>query len=696
MTAQVAPADDLSAVWAKTLAASETQVSAPIGKNDKMPKNPGDDAPLTDRPFPDLGPVRAALEERAGSRKQHPGMAHEAAELASYNEAPTAAAEILGAAALRKSNEPPQPAVSPVFDPASLDLPPRPQSAFDAAAPVPAPRPDEDFSPAPTATRNTFIEAARRNAQRQTVAKKDANPHSLIGRAMARFQTAQEAKAASAPFAEAPPMTLAEKAGKKAKAKPAKQAAEMPVAVEDDTTIVPLEQDSINVDARPVDIDLPPQESFLTRHRRPILLGATLVAVSVLTLNLVNQRLAEAGAGQKNSGTATAAVPASPAAALTPEPKSAVGPTSLTTSPDLPAAKVGALPAAPRVIPMVDSLTTGSIDPSAAMNFSKPAEISMMPSILSPTSLTAQDLSGPTAAKPEPAPPAVASPVHVDLPPVNVGPLALRQAAANGDPRAQFEVAAIFTEGRAVPEDLKQAAAWYERAAAQGFAPAQYRLGNLYESGKGVEKDLQQARLWYQRAAEAGNRMSMHNLAALYAGGQLGKQDFPPAAEWFEQAAMRGMTDSQFNLGMLYARGLGVTQNLATSYKWFSLAARSGDKDAAKARDDVARSLDAAAVSKVNEELAAWKPVSIALVANFAPIGTWQKDFDPGQPITEKAVVSKVQEALQRLGYDVGTADGVAGVKTIDAIRSFEQATGMSQIGKINPRLLAVLGSQPV
>jgi len=59
-------------------------------------------------------------------------------------------------------------------------------------------------------------------------------------------------------------------------------------------------------------------------------------------------------------------------------------------------------------------------------------------------------------------------------------------------------------------------------------------------------------------------------------------------------------------------------------------------------------------------------------------------------------VVAGVQMALRQLGFDIGTPDGVAGPKTADAIRSFERSTGMSESGTINPRLLAVLGSQPV
>ena len=211
-----------------------------------------------------------------------------------------------------------------------------------------------------------------------------------------------------------------------------------------------------------------------------------------------------------------------------------------------------------------------------------------------------------------------------------------------------------------------------------------------------MAKNLEEAKLWYQRSADAGNRMAMHNLAALYASGQLGDQEFESAAEWFTKAANLGMTDSQFNLGMLYARGLGVEQNFETSYKWFSLAARSGDADATKARDDVAKSLTADAVSRVNGEVSGWKAQQIDLAANFAPLGTWSAKFEPGQAITTRDVVSKVQAALNRLGYNVGTPDGVAGPKTAEAITAFESGTGMAPSGKINPRLLAVLGSQPV
>ncbi|MDB5563331.1 MAG: PodJL [Hyphomicrobiales bacterium] len=690
-----APAADVADTtpdWAKSIVAARPPASTPVIKNDAMPTNPGIDAPLTDRGFPDLGTVRAALEAKTAQRTQHPGLA-QSAEPTPYDDPSPVTAGMLGGATPRHAAE--MPFEPPAFSPtSSVAPPPRPVSSFDnhaedlfkpESAPPPAPaRAEEVAPPAQTVNRNTFIEAARRSTQRQAATKTQPAGNSLIGRAMARFQNAgaDAGKPAAAPVA-------AETPSKKLKDRLAKAPVEAPGAIE---PLAPMEQDSISVEAEPARIELEPKESFLTRHRKPILLGATIVAVSVLTLNLVSQRLASSDGSH---GSATTTPVPDTTSAPKPAPQSSIAPSSLPLRLDAPSDTATALPAAPRVIPMVDSTTTGSIDPSAAMNFTAPPETTPMPSILSPVSLSSKEFVRTTPA-PGPQPAAAASPVQVEMPPEAVGPLLLRQSASNGDARAQFEVAAIYSEGRVVPEDQKTAAVWYERAAAQGFGPAQYRLGNLYESGKGVTKDLEQARLWYQRAAEAGNRMSMHNLAALYASGQLGKQEFASAAEWFEQAATRGMTDSQFNLGMLYARGLGVTQNLATSYKWFSLAAKRGDKDAAKARDDVARSLDAATVGKINGEVDSWKPSGINLAANFAPIGTWAKNFDPGQPIAAKDVVSKVQQALQRLGYDIGSPDGVAGAKTADAIKAFEQATGMSQVGKINPRLLAVLGSQPV
>jgi localization factor PodJL len=633
------------------------------GRGDNMPISPAVERPLIEKPFPSPD-IRGALDAKNGPRMRHPGL-HDDEEPPDFSEMSPLTPEMLGGARPRAS-EPVSPDDRQPFDPSKATLPPRPVSPFDTEEPEsfttpppeafsasPAAEPDEPEFPAPavtTSSRNTFMEAQRRAAQRHNPPT-SVGAGSLLGRAMARFQAGKEIDEQEKVEADAPKVSR----WKRRKAEPRVEA---PVAAET-APPAPDDDDQIEID------EIEKKESFLSRHRKPILLAASIVALAFLTINLINQRMSQqaAPAAESEAPAETSAIEA-PAALV---------------EDSAPIAETAEL-SGPRVIPMVDSLAAG-VDPIVTANFAP----------------------SPTRAAGAAMPPALGtdafqstSPVKVDLPPDTIGPIALRQAAANGDPRAQFEVAAIYTEGKVLPADLKLAGVWYERSAAQGFAPAQYRLGNLYENGQGLVKDLEQARLWYQRAAEAGNRMSMHNLAALYASGNLGKQEFASAAEWFEQAAGRGMTDSQFNLGMLYARGLGVEQDLESSYRWFALAARSGDQDAAKARDDIARSLAADVLKQLNDELAKWKPVTIDIPANFAPIGTWSATFDPGPVVKETDVVLGVQTLLQRLGFDVGNPDGVAGPKTAEAIRAFEKATGMSESGQINPRLLAVLSSQPV
>lgn len=553
-----------------------------------------------------------------------------------------------------------QPADEPkgfMIDPEAIERPAKPMSSFSQSRSPFEAAARETETPAAqgvsSATRSSFIEAARRSARQPEPEALESK--SLIGRALARFQRAE---------AEA------------TETGPAEPFLAVPEAIE---------QPAVQPEAFGTSEE--PTPGFLARNRRALLLGTALIVAIALAVPLILDRQATATTESVQAiepvvetpipAAEPEAAPVEPAAPVSAEPEtletgSADGLTSavrvIEQQPSLTAARVDA--ATINALPYLDPIQTASIDTASPL----PTDDGAARAIETMTS----------AALPE-----IAVPDGIE-------PAELAAAAEAGDRFAQFEIGAILTEGTLVEQDFAQAAAWYERSAAQGFAPAQYRLGSLYESGRGVERDLEMARLWYQRAAEAGNRMSMHNLASLYAGGELETQDFESAAHWFEEAATRGMTDSQFNLGMLHARGLGVEQDFEQSYVWFSLAARAGDQDAATSRDDVARSLDAAAVQRLDDTIAAWSPAEFDLAANFAPIGTWDETFDPGPSIANTDVVLRVQMLLGKLGYEIGTPDGIAGPRTREAIASFERETGMSESGAVNPRLLAVLGSQPV
>ncbi len=221
------------------------------------------------------------------------------------------------------------------------------------------------------------------------------------------------------------------------------------------------------------------------------------------------------------------------------------------------------------------------------------------------------------------------------LPPVTVGPLSLRIAAAKGDPSAEFEVGARMAEGKGPNQDFKQAARWYQRSASKGFAQSQYRLGTLFERGLGVKKDMSRARLWYERAAQSGNIKAMHNLAVLAAGRNAQSPDYTKAAQWFQQAADHGLSDSQYNLAVLFENGLGVEQNLTKSYQYTALAARSGDAEATRRRQSLKQKLSESELAKAEAWIKSWRRKPVDNLANDARVaGTaWQSRESAGYTV---------------------------------------------------------------
>jgi TPR repeat protein len=174
----------------------------------------------------------------------------------------------------------------------------------------------------------------------------------------------------------------------------------------------------------------------------------------------------------------------------------------------------------------------------------------------------------------------------------NMSEAEVQALAAQGDPRAQYELATRLLMRQEKGPDAKVAADWLEKAANQGFALAQLRLGILYGKGVGVNRDYTLARKWFQTAAEKGNALAMHNLAVLLSEGHGRKPNHTTANAWFRKAAELGVMDSQYNLGLDYMQGLGVERDLVQAYAWFAAAGAAGDTKASKKRKEIAALLD--------------------------------------------------------------------------------------------------------
>jgi hypothetical protein len=153
----------------------------------------------------------------------------------------------------------------------------------------------------------------------------------------------------------------------------------------------------------------------------------------------------------------------------------------------------------------------------------------------------------------------------------------LHPLAEKGNADAQNSLGLLFANGKGVPLDYEQAAAWYSKAAAQGSAEAEYNLGVLYFNGRGVPKDYEKAAALYRKSAEQGLAVAQNNIGVLYNNGQGVDQDYQSAAKWYRKAAEQGLPSAESNIGWLYFHGQGITKDQKTALDWISKAARQGD-----------------------------------------------------------------------------------------------------------------------
>lgn len=252
---------------------------------------------------------------------------------------------------------------------------------------------------------------------------------------------------------------------------------------------------------------------------------------------------------------------------------------------------------------------TGSIRQAAAPVPQRPAAA---PVAMEAATTPAVPPPGPAAK--EAATPAATPPVLSYAPPPAasglVVPQAPQQTASASRPAEDVAGLSAYQAGVRLADgparDYRGAIQMFEKA---GDVPAaQFRLALLYERGQGAPKNPVLARTLYQRAAEKGHVRAMHNLGVLYADGIDGKPDYANAAEWFRRAAEYGLRDSAFNLATLTARGLGVEKKPAAAYMWFAIAAAQGDAEAARQRDEIAKTLDAATLKSAKAAVDSFKP----------------------------------------------------------------------------------------
>ena len=204
----------------------------------------------------------------------------------------------------------------------------------------------------------------------------------------------------------------------------------------------------------------------------------------------------------------------------------------------------------------------------------------------------------------------------------------LKEANA-GNSNAQYDVGAMYQNGRGVAASRDKAVEWYKKAAAQnnqkavsrlnliqsneerfnktlaraakGEVESQYDLGNMYSEGIGVDADITKATAWYDKAASQEFEKAQYKLGLIYYEGSSANKDRSLAFKQFRKAAEKGYPPAQFYLGKMYASGQGVKRDYETALEWFSKAADGGFNEARREMIDVAELLEDSSAEKNTE-----------------------------------------------------------------------------------------------
>jgi TPR repeat protein len=150
----------------------------------------------------------------------------------------------------------------------------------------------------------------------------------------------------------------------------------------------------------------------------------------------------------------------------------------------------------------------------------------------------------------------------------------INDAAEQGDPFAQFELALGFDYGWDGEQDFEKASAWYAKAAGQGHDAADLNLLLQHVFGQANLMEPHDVFRRLKVMAESGDREAQNNLGLCYQHAYGTEQNYLEAASWFRRAAEGGLGSAQFNLGGLYYEAKGFEKDIRSAIEWYTRAAQ--------------------------------------------------------------------------------------------------------------------------
>ncbi len=157
----------------------------------------------------------------------------------------------------------------------------------------------------------------------------------------------------------------------------------------------------------------------------------------------------------------------------------------------------------------------------------------------------------------------------------------VRRAAEDGYAKAQFNMGALYYDGRGVVQSYSEARKWMTLSAENGFSRAQTFIGKMYLNGEGGAASVETAKRFFERAAAGGDGSAYFQLARLYEDGNSVPKNMATALKHYQQASDHGNMYGSYNAGHILLFGDGnVPANKDLALKYMEKSAAQGSTSA--------------------------------------------------------------------------------------------------------------------
>jgi TPR repeat protein len=156
----------------------------------------------------------------------------------------------------------------------------------------------------------------------------------------------------------------------------------------------------------------------------------------------------------------------------------------------------------------------------------------------------------------------------------------ITKEAYKSNTEAMFELGVLYFEGAYLPQDLRQAANWFEKASAANHPGALLYLGHLHLNQYLEDDQNEKALKYFVASAKLGNINAMYLASQIYstkAALKNGAEMLKLSNEWLKMAAEKGQAEAMATYAMRIHGGLYGKIDHQAAFQWYKKAAFAGN-----------------------------------------------------------------------------------------------------------------------